>query len=727
MSSSNGTAIKGTTLRNKILIPFFVILLILGSAATIGTILIISSTLKKTADERLTAFQQQVYQEIRELEERTLRRTKLLELSYRIDQSLQSTRATELQNIEQLIDENLISGGMTARFISPQAIKSYPDKKITKLLDLSRISGKPQIRLTTDIGPFPALTVARPLFDDDKISQYIVIQAAMGTGYLNKISTPLNLKTALFDLNGNFLVGSEHNYDFLKPTAETLTKILSGQRVFSSQGTLLQRRNLFYAIPLGTTDMLIVLLEMPLADISTIVSALATRAAISIFIAMLIGGYIFFRLVSQIMTPAQNMMLATKAIGEGNLDYRIDDIPDGEFGRLATAFNNMMQNISGLYSDKLDKERELTKAQEEVKYKDILEEKNLAIEYANKELKSHLKELSTLLQLNQMMASTLELDVLFDRVIKALSDLLNCHMASLLLYNPGNESLDVSHTLGIEKEVLADVSLKLSEGVSGEAARGHKTIYIKNLLEDDRYMNYQGKLPAEGSLLTIPLLSKDRLCGVLNLHKKNLDGFDKDDIKLAQAIANQMAVAIENTQLYEKAREQSITDELTGLSNRRHFQDILQREIVHAQRYSSNISMIMADIDYFKSYNDFHGHLQGDIALKKVANELLQNTRGIDLAARFGGEEFVIILPKTSIAGARITAEKLRERIEMESFSGEEESQPGGKLTMSFGVATFPDHTPDIEKLLELADQALFKAKETGRNRVVIWDEELHK
>ncbi len=221
----------------------------------------------------------------------------------------------------------------------------------------------------------------------------------------------------------------------------------------------------------------------------------------------------------------------------------------------------------------------------------------------------------------------------------------------------------------------------------------------------------------------MPLLSKDRLCGVLNLHNKEIDGLDEDDKKMARAVANQVAVAIENTQLYEQAKMQSITDELTGLANRRHFQDLLQREIVHAQRYSSNISMIMADIDHFKKYNDTHGHLQGDIALKKVANILLQNTRGIDLAARFGGEEFVILLPKTTIAGARTTAEKLREIIEVEAFEEEEISQPEGKLTISLGIASYPEHTDDMEQLLDLADQALYQAKKNGRNQICIWAE----
>ncbi len=719
--TSNGTTIKGSSLRNKVLIPFIAILLALGSAATIGTILIISETLENKADDRLSAYQNQIYTEIRDLEERLLRRSNLLELSYIIDQTYQETDIAKLNTIENLIDESLISEGMTARYISPETVDDEPDTKLTKLIKLARTSLKAQIRFTTDIGSHPAMTIVRPIIINEKIVQYIFIQASMGNDYLNKISAPLGIKTALFDLSGIFLTGSEKDHKFSEISEDALTHILSGERVFSSQGTFLKQRHLTYAIPLGTTDMLVVQLEMPLADISTLVGTMATRSAISILIALLIGGYIYYRLIGQILTPAQNMLFATKAISEGNLDYRIEHIPKGELGQLASSFNSMMQNISALHDQSIDKERELTKAQEELKYKDILEEKNQTIVDTNNELKAHLKEISTLLQLNQAMAS-LDLDTLFDRVIHSLCELLGCHMASLLLYNPGEEILEVSHSIGIPEDILSDVNFSLNEGISGEAARTHKAIYVKNLNKDKRYLGYKGKLPSQGSLLSMPLLSKDRLCGVLNLHHKLVEGFTEDDVKMARAVANQVAVSIENSQLYEQAKKQSVTDELTGLANRRHFQDILQREIVHAQRYSSNISMIMIDIDHFKKYNDTHGHLQGDIALKKAANIFLQNTRGIDLTARFGGEEFIILLPKTTIAGARITAEKLRELFEAEEFTGEDESQPGGKITISLGVASYPEHTDDMNQILDLADRALYQAKKDGRNRVVIWD-----
>jgi diguanylate cyclase (GGDEF)-like protein len=132
----------------------------------------------------------------------------------------------------------------------------------------------------------------------------------------------------------------------------------------------------------------------------------------------------------------------------------------------------------------------------------------------------------------------------------------------------------------------------------------------------------------------------------------------------------------------------------------------------------------MIDIDHFKRYNDAHGHLQGDVVLREVAQSLRNNIREIDLAARFGGEEFVVLMTKTSKEGARAAAEKLRLCVAEAIFPGTETSQPGGKLTLSLGLAEFPDDSNNATDLLNLADQALYRAKEEGRNRTVAWNSE---
>ncbi len=166
----------------------------------------------------------------------------------------------------------------------------------------------------------------------------------------------------------------------------------------------------------------------------------------------------------------------------------------------------------------------------------------------------------------------------------------------------------------------------------------------------------------------------------------------------------------------KKLEHLSVTDHLTGLYNRRHLMELLQREFDRSVRYSSKLSIIMVDIDHFKHFNDRYGHLTGDMVLVKVAEELRNNLRKHDIIGRYGGEEFVIILPETDVRGAMTVAERYRKRISEKNFGSDKTPL---RVTISLGVAGYPEHPiKDIDDLLRLADTALYKAKREGRNRV---------
>ncbi len=171
-------------------------------------------------------------------------------------------------------------------------------------------------------------------------------------------------------------------------------------------------------------------------------------------------------------------------------------------------------------------------------------------------------------------------------------------------------------------------------------------------------------------------------------------------------------------QAKERLRELAITDGLTGLYNHRYFKQFLAKEIIRANRHATKVSLAMIDIDHFKMYNDTHGHLAGDKVLQQIAKLMDKNLRSIDLAARYGGEEFVIVLPQTNIGAARIVAQKLQNIVENSQFE-KEETQPNGKITISVGIATYPENSKDMESLIHCADQRLYKAKALGRNMVV--------
>lgn len=177
-------------------------------------------------------------------------------------------------------------------------------------------------------------------------------------------------------------------------------------------------------------------------------------------------------------------------------------------------------------------------------------------------------------------------------------------------------------------------------------------------------------------------------------------------------------------ELLVQSREMSVTDGLTGLYNQMHFFHLLERETRSSQRHDTSFSLIIFDVDHFKNFNDQHGHLRGSETLRAVADIMRRKFRASDLLAKYGGDEFVIILPQTDKVGAYLAAERLREGIERQSFPGAE-TQPQKKLTISIGLAAFPEHGAGANEILNRADKALYFAKESGRNRTVIYHEQI--
>jgi diguanylate cyclase (GGDEF)-like protein len=208
----------------------------------------------------------------------------------------------------------------------------------------------------------------------------------------------------------------------------------------------------------------------------------------------------------------------------------------------------------------------------------------------------------------------------------------------------------------------------------------------------------------------------DDIIGVINItNKKTGNGFTDEDIEMLGAVADQAAISISKAQLWEMA----INDSLTGLHVRRYFMAKLQDEIHRTQRYKKSLSVVMGDLDRFKTVNDTYGHTAGDKVLKAVGAFLQKSVRDVDSVGRYGGEEFIMFLPETVKEAAFILADRLRK--------GVSEIEVGSlpPVTISLGIATFPDDGKNIDDLLQLADAALYAAKENGRNQVVVYTKEI--
>jgi len=215
------------------------------------------------------------------------------------------------------------------------------------------------------------------------------------------------------------------------------------------------------------------------------------------------------------------------------------------------------------------------------------------------------------------------------------------------------------------------------------------------------------------SIITIPIYTLDKPFGIFAVFSSRNELADSETDFLSM-YTGQIELAITIADLFEQVKEQAVTDGLTGLYNRRYFEEYLKKEFTRAERIHLPFSIIGLDLDFLKKINDTYGHSYGDIAIKTIADILKSNARSIDTAARMGGEEFNIILPGVTSEGASIAAERIRkaiEKIEIETI---------GHITASIGVATYPEHADNIEALLELADQAMYLSKRNGRNRVTV-------
>jgi len=227
--------------------------------------------------------------------------------------------------------------------------------------------------------------------------------------------------------------------------------------------------------------------------------------------------------------------------------------------------------------------------------------------------------------------------------------------------------------------------------------------------------------------LCVPLMAQSEALGILNLQRLRTSEpvepapafAGEEERRLALVFAEQVGLALGNLKLRESLRNQSICDSLTGLFNRRYMEESLEREFSRAARKKSFVAILMVDIDHFKRFNDTFGHQAGDALLRALGDLLKRHTRGQDIACRFGGEEFVLVLTDSNLNGAMQRAEMLRQQVK--ELSVEYAGQLLGAISVSAGVAVYPDHGASMIDVMRAADQALYRAKRDGRDRVCVW------
>lgn len=339
----------------------------------------------------------------------------------------------------------------------------------------------------------------------------------------------------------------------------------------------------------------------------------------------------------------------------------------------------------------------------------------------NEVLRQRTKELSFFINAGKALTSTLEFKKVLRIIMEKAQKLIKCEAWSLMLIDEASHELFFELVKGKGSREIKNIRLKIGEGIAGWVVKSASPLIVPDARSDPRFNDSVDRISRFNtrSILCVPIINKSKTIGVIEMINKS-DGreFDKYDLELLSKLVDQAAIALERSYLYQQMADLAITDDLTKLFNFRYLDQTLDIEIRRCQRYGSCVSLIFFDMDYFKRVNDTHGHLMGSKVLIEVAQILIINLRDIDIIARYGGDEFVIVLPETDVTTTVRITKRLWKAIREHEFLKDENF--GMKLTASFGIAGYPDHARTKKDLIRLADQAMYRAKNSGRDNICV-------
>lgn len=334
-----------------------------------------------------------------------------------------------------------------------------------------------------------------------------------------------------------------------------------------------------------------------------------------------------------------------------------------------------------------------------------------ALDFRLMELDQAHRKLGALYRITSVVQRTVNEQEVLQEIIDGITSDLGYSNAAVLLLDEPSLELVIKANHGY----TFNMRIPYGKGITWQAVISRKVVYVPDVRKDPRYI----AATVDGvSEIAIPLIYADNVIGVLDVEtteERPLSDYDRD---LLCSLAGQAALTIAHAKHVSAVQVQAITDGLTGLYNYRYFLSALDREFKRAIRYNRPLSLLMMDIDFFKRYNDTHGHSLGNDVLREIADIMKRMCRDVDYAIRYGGEEFTILFPETGVIEANAVAERIRAVIADYPFHGRQ-TQPGGMITVSIGIAAYPNDATSGKELLEHADTALYLAKRTTKNCVM--------
>ena len=334
---------------------------------------------------------------------------------------------------------------------------------------------------------------------------------------------------------------------------------------------------------------------------------------------------------------------------------------------------------------------------------------------AEEEIRRYTKQLEALFNIGATVSQTLNLEELLDSVLDNVLMVMGVEVGGIFLLDKQTSKLLLKTHRGMSPEFARRVQVvSIGDGFIGQVAKLGKPILAEDVSADSK-LSWMRKM-GDGiqSFAAVPIMAKEKILAVMGVGSGKHREFPDWEMQMLDTIANQIGMAIENAQLYEHALELAFTDGLTGLYNRRYIMEQIEREFIRAQRSKAPLSLIMVDLDELKAINDRFGHHEGDGFLKEVARIVKVNTRASDVAARWGGDEFMLLAPGTDSRSASKIAERIRTQVERYKIKLEGEEVG---ITVSAGIVSYPAHASVVEELLKKADEAMYNAKRGGKNQ----------
>ena len=327
------------------------------------------------------------------------------------------------------------------------------------------------------------------------------------------------------------------------------------------------------------------------------------------------------------------------------------------------------------------------------------------------------KKIAALYKITSIVQKTVNQQEVLKEIVEGISREFGYNHIGIFLMDNATNELELRASVGYSEE---DLRIPLGKGLIGTAALNHEAVYVEDVNQDERYIKFNETAEKK---IAVPLIVNDKVLGVLNVDFSKGRVIQEYDLDLLKSLASQIAVTIAHAKYVVKVENQAMIDEMTGLYNYRSFVNLLKREYGRAIRYGRPLSVLMIDIDNFKHYNDTNGHLMGDFVLKNVAALIKAQCREIDCVCRYGGEEFVVILPEAGEKASYIVAERIRKSVEKYKFFNCDK-QPRGFVSVSIGVAVYNEQINSEMEIVYNADLALYKAK-VERNTTIVFNNDM--